>query len=81
MTGLHRRTGWSILAVRLPLEVTVVVLGWFLGGVVGIGTILYAVGIGPMVQVMLPLCIVELDGGRRQQKSKPSMLAVDPPQS
>ncbi len=60
MTGLHRRTGWSILAVRLPMEVTVVVLGWFLGGVVGVGTILYAIGIGPMVQVLLPRCIVDL---------------------
>jgi uncharacterized membrane protein YczE len=60
MTGLHRRTGVSIRLVRTALEVTVVVAGWLLGGVVGIGTVLYAVGIGPLVQLMLPWCIVEL---------------------
>jgi uncharacterized membrane protein YczE len=63
MTGLHRRTGAPILVVRTALEVTVVVIGWFLGGVVGIGTLVYALGIGPLVQLMLPACIVELDGG------------------
>ena len=60
MTGLHRRTGTSIRVVRTCLEVSVVVLGWFLGGVVGIGTVLYALAIGPLVQLMLPPCIVEL---------------------
>ena len=62
MTGLHRRTGLSILAVRTPMEVTVVVIGWLLGGVVGVGTLVYALAIGPLVQVMLPPCIVDLDG-------------------
>jgi uncharacterized membrane protein YczE len=62
MTGLHRRTGASIFVVRTALEVTVVVIGWLLGGVVGVGTVLYAVAIGPLVQLMLPVCIVELDG-------------------
>ena len=38
MTGLHRRTGVSIRLVRTGLEVTVVVIGWLLGGVVGVGT-------------------------------------------
>jgi uncharacterized membrane protein YczE len=60
MTGLHRRTGVSIRIVRTGLEVTVVVIGWVLGGVVGIGTVLYAVAIGPLVQLMLPRFIVEL---------------------
>lgn len=61
MTGLHRRTGVSIRLVRTALEVTVVVIGWFLGGVVGVGTLLYAVGIGPLVQVLLPRFVVELE--------------------
>ena len=61
MTGLHRRTGLSIRVVRTGLEVTVVALGWVLGGVVGLGTLLYAVAIGPLVQVMLPRFIVELE--------------------
>jgi uncharacterized membrane protein YczE len=61
MTGLHRRTGVSIRLVRTGIEVAVVAIGWLLGGVVGIGTVLYAVAIGPLVQLMLPCCIVELD--------------------
>ena len=65
MTGLHRRTGVSIRTVRTGLEVGVVAIGWLLGGVVGIGTVLYALAIGPLVQVMLPRFIVELPDGRR----------------
>ncbi|MET0997292.1 MAG: hypothetical protein ABWX73_01140, partial [Marmoricola sp.] len=45
MTGLHRRTGVSIRVVRTGLEVFVVAIGWLLGGVVGVGTVLYAVAI------------------------------------
>ncbi len=61
MTGLHRRTGVSIRVVRMGLEVFVVAIGWLLGGVVGFGTVLYAVAIGPLVQLMLPRFIVELE--------------------
>ena len=60
MTGLHRRTGVSLRLVRTALEVAVVVVGWLLGGVVGVGTVLYALAIGPLVQVLLPLSIVEV---------------------
>jgi uncharacterized membrane protein YczE len=60
MTGLHRRTGVSIRVVRTGLEVFVVAIGWLLGGVVGIGTLVYALAIGPLVHVMLPRFIVEL---------------------
>jgi len=60
MTGLHRRTGVSIRAVRTGLEVTVVGAGFLLGGVVGVGTIVYTLAIGPLVQMMLPYAIVEL---------------------
>lgn len=62
MTGLHRRTGISIQAVRTGLEVSVVVLGAVLGGVVGVGTVLYAAAIGPLVQRFLPLAVVDLPG-------------------
>jgi len=58
MTGLHRRTGRPIWMVRTSLEVVVVVLGWLLGGVFGVGTLLYAVLIGPLVQRLLPLFTV-----------------------
>ena len=63
MTGLHRRTGVSIRVVRTAMEVTVVAIGWLLGGVVGIGTVLYALAIGPLVQLMLPRFIVDLPQG------------------
>ena len=49
MTGIHLRTGWPISAVRLGIEATVLVLGWLLGGTVGIGTVLFALFIGPSV--------------------------------
>jgi uncharacterized membrane protein YczE len=61
MTGLARRTGWSIRLVRTSIEVTVVLLGWLLGGVVGLGTVVYALSIGPLVQLMLPWAIVPLE--------------------
>jgi uncharacterized membrane protein YczE len=60
MTGLHRRTGWPIGPVRTGIEASVVVVGWVLGGVLGVGTLLYAVSIGPLVQWLLPVCVVEL---------------------
>lgn len=60
MTGLVRRTGWSVRVVRTSIELSVVVTGWMLGGVVGVGTIAYALAIGPLVQMMLPRLVVEL---------------------
>jgi uncharacterized membrane protein YczE len=61
MTGLVLRTGLSIRLVRTSLELTVLAVGWLLGGVVGLGTVLYAVAIGPIVQVFLPLLTVSLE--------------------
>jgi uncharacterized membrane protein YczE len=60
MTGLARRTGLSIRLVRTGLEVAVVLIGLTLGGVLGLGTVLYALAIGPLTQLMLPTWIVEL---------------------
>jgi uncharacterized membrane protein YczE len=54
MTGLVRRTGGSIGVVRTSIEVTVLAVGFALGGTVGIGTVVYALSIGPLVHVMLP---------------------------
>lgn len=53
MTGLHRLTGVSIRLVRTGIELTVVATGFVLGGTVGIGTLLYALAIGPLAQVFL----------------------------
>ncbi len=55
MTGLARRTGRSLRLVRACIELTVLVIGWLLGGTVGVGTVLFAVSIGPLVQFFLPL--------------------------
>ena len=54
MTGLVRRTGGSIRIVRTSIEVSVLAVGAALGGTVGLGTVLYALSIGPMVHVLLP---------------------------
>ncbi|MGX9790662.1 membrane protein YczE [Mycobacterium sp. MMS18-G62] len=53
MTGLVVRTGWSVRVVRTSIEATVLAVGWLLGGTVGVGTVLYAFGIGPLVQLFL----------------------------
>lgn len=55
MTGLSARTGLSIRLVRTGIEVTVLGVGWLLGGTVGIGTVVYALAIGPLTQAFLPL--------------------------
>jgi uncharacterized membrane protein YczE len=58
MTGLARR-GWPVGGVRAGIEITVLVLGWLLGGTVGIGTVLFAATIGPLVHVFLPRLAVD----------------------
>lgn len=54
MTGLHARTGKSVRLVRTCIEVVVLATGWLLGGTVGVGTVLYALSIGPLTQFFLP---------------------------
>jgi uncharacterized membrane protein YczE len=58
MTGLVARTGGSIRLVRTAIEVAVVLSGWALGGVFGPGTVIYALTIGPLIQLVLPRMIV-----------------------
>jgi uncharacterized membrane protein YczE len=53
MTGLVVRTGLSVRIVRTSIEATVLAIGWLLGGTVGVGTVLYAFGIGPLVQLFI----------------------------
>ncbi|MFD3840343.1 YitT family protein [Streptomyces sp. NPDC058642] len=53
MTGLHQRTGRSIRLMRTAVEIAVVATGFALGGTIGIGTVLYAVSIGPLAQLFL----------------------------
>lgn len=54
MTGLHARTGWSVRGIRTAIEVTVLLAGWAMGGTFGVGTVLYALTIGPLIQLCLP---------------------------
>jgi uncharacterized membrane protein YczE len=65
MTGLARRTGLSLRLVRTGLEIAVVVVGLLLGGVLGFGTVLYALAIGPLAQAMLPWMTVRLSASSR----------------
>jgi len=58
MTGFERRSGRSLRLVRTGIEVAVLAIGWLLGGVAGVGTLLYALAIGWLVEFFLPLATV-----------------------
>jgi uncharacterized membrane protein YczE len=60
MTGLAAR-GHSIRAVRTGIELTVLATGWLLGGTVGIGTVVYALTIGPLAHIFIPLLRVDAE--------------------
>ncbi|MCJ8503287.1 hypothetical protein MRU69_00210 [Kocuria flava] len=55
MTGLHQSLGLPIWFVRTAIEGTVLVLGWLLGGSVGVGTVAFALLIGPLINLALPI--------------------------
>ncbi|NKY43291.1 membrane protein YczE [Nocardia cerradoensis] len=55
MTGLVARTGKPVWVIRTGIEATVLGTGWLLGGSVGVGTFVYAFGIGPLIQLLIPL--------------------------
>ncbi len=63
MTGLVVRTGRSVRLIRTAIEIIVLLAGFALGGTVGIGTVVYAVSIGPLVQFFLPLVAVRIPAG------------------
>jgi len=58
MTGLVTRTGWSVRLVRTAIEIAVLVGGFVLGGTVGVGTVLFALTIGPVTQFFLRWLVV-----------------------
>ncbi|GIG26368.1 YczE/YyaS/YitT family protein [Cellulomonas denverensis] len=62
MTGLVARTGGRVALIRGGIELTVVLIGWALGGTVGVGTVLYAVAIGPILGWLMPRFAVPLPG-------------------
>ncbi|MEO7146565.1 MAG: hypothetical protein ABIX09_01585 [Terrimesophilobacter sp.] len=71
MTGLHRRTGIRIWIVRSALELTVLVIGWLLGGDVGFGTLAFALFVGPLVHVAMPLLHVPEATQKPPESSEP----------
>ena len=69
MTGLVRRTGWSIRSTRTGIEAAVLLAGFLLDGTVGVGTVAYALAIGPLAQVFMPLFSVPRPVEVRQSSS------------
>ena len=67
MTGVHHRFGWSISRARTALELTVLLAGFLMGGAVGLGTIVFALGIGPIVQGALGIFDPSGTVARRRQ--------------
>lgn len=84
MTGLVARTGWSVRVVKTSIEVAVVAVGWLLGGTVGIGTLVYALGVGPLIHLLLPRLTVARPGtdDPRASRATPAPVAgTDPAQA
>jgi uncharacterized membrane protein YczE len=70
MTGIARR-GVNIGLARFGIEITVLVAGWLLGGTVGIGTVLFAFGMGPLIAILLPrLSVGDLDGAAKASSTE-----------
>ncbi|MFE7750674.1 YitT family protein [Streptomyces sp. NPDC057428] len=79
MTGLHRLTGRSIRLVRTAIEVAVVATGFLLGGSLGVGTVLYALAIGPLAQLFLRVFdLLAPDAGRADVAGRPPSKAILP---
>ncbi len=72
MTGLARRTGWSVRVTRTGLELSVLAVGFLLGGTVGVGTVVFAVLIGPASQLSLRIF------GYEPRSIEPESIVLDP---
>ena len=77
MTGLAAR-GHSIRVVRTCIEVTVLVSGWLLGGTVGLGTVVYALGIGPIAHMSIPRLAIRVSAIEPPTRTE-SQLSPAPP--
>lgn len=76
MTGLHRVTGWRIWIVRTGIELIVLAAGWLLGGNVGIGTLAFALFIGPLCGYTIPLFAVRRSHRMPQPVTAPADAAA-----
>ncbi|GAA1508597.1 putative membrane protein YczE [Agromyces terreus] len=77
MTGIHRRTGWRIWIVRTSIELVVLGAGWLLGGDVGIGTVAFALLIGPLCGYTIPLFAIRRTPDRTADAGASGERAVD----
>jgi uncharacterized membrane protein YczE len=73
MTGLVRVTGWPVWMVRAGIEVSAVILGWAMGGIVGAGTAVFALSAGPLTQQSLKLLFVNI-GSRHLPDPDPARI-------
>ncbi len=74
MTGMNKRLGWPVWVCRALVEVSVLLIGWLLGGTVGIGTVLFALLIGPLVHLALPLLDTRRKASDRTRAEKATAL-------
>lgn len=81
MTGIRERWGWPIWLARGTVELTVLTIGWLLGGNVGIGTIAFAVSIGPLVHIMIPAFAIRTRPARRLGRNDRDILGDATPRS
>lgn len=72
MTGLVKRTGGSVRVIRTGIELVVLGSGWLLGGTVGIGTVIYAIAIGPIVHRTLPFFTI------KERKATAETICLEP---
>lgn len=84
MTGIHERTGWPIWVGRTGVELVVLAAGWILGGNVGVGTVLFALLVGPLCNITIPWFRITLPGDavsddRLEGSVEPSEPLVDSP--
>lgn len=77
MTGLARQRGWPVGRVRTGIELTVLAAGWLLGGTAGVGTVLFAVTIGPLVGYFLPRLEVDADLDARRAVDRDDPRPID----
>ncbi|MCC6376605.1 MAG: hypothetical protein IT191_06260 [Microbacteriaceae bacterium] len=69
MTGLHKKLGVKIWIVRTSIEIVVLIIGWILGGNVGLGTVVFALLVGPLVHFTMPL--LHVPEPRTEPRSEP----------
>ena len=77
MTGLHKRTGWKIWIVRSGIEVIVLGIGWALGGNVGVGTVLFAILVGPLCNWTIPFFAIKRRPAAQEAERAPMVEPVE----